>query len=151
MELMYPFYWELPVNWNWFCNHAELFKKVDKKTSKELSEKHNCKVKECYYNAFMSDIGRKYRYFEGYVQNKGLPLTAHSWLVDSKGNVIDPTLIIDVPAGKDDEEIKNRCGDYYIGIEIPRDWLRKTLLKSFRTESTLVKYYNYKKEKSDLK
>ena len=60
-------------------------------------------------------------------------MTAHSWLVDSKGNVIDPTLIIDVPKDKYGKVIKNRCGDYYIGIEIPRDWLNKIAFKLERT------------------
>ena len=153
MELMdAPCYPELPVNWNWFCNNAELFKKVDKKTSKELSDRNNCKVRQCYHNTWTSDITGRYRYFEGYVRSQGLPLmTTHSWLVDSEGNVIDPTLIIDIPKYKYGEAIKNRCGDVYIGIEIPRDWLNKTVRKLLRADSTLIEYYNYKKEKADLK
>jgi len=135
MELMdAPCYPELLVNWDWFCDNAELFRKVDKKTSKEISEKNDCELKACYHNTWKSDIRGKYRYFEGYVNSQRLPLmTAHSWLVDSKGNVIDPTLIIDVPKDKYGKAMKNRCGDYYIGIEIPRDWLNKTAFKLERT------------------
>ena len=139
---------DLPVHWDWFCDNAELFSKVDKKTSKEISEKNDCELKACYHNTWKSDIRGKYRYFEGHVNSQRLPLmTAHSWLVDSKGNVIDPTLIIDVKI--DGKEMKNRCGDYYIGIEIPRDWLNKTVRKLLRADSTLFEYYNYKEEKTD--
>lgn len=132
---------ELPVDWHWFCNHAELFKKVDKKTSKELSDRHECEVKGCYHNTFMSDVGGRYRYFEGYVLDKRLPLiTGHSWLVDRMGNVIDPTLIIDIPKEKYGKAFKNRCGECYIGIEIPRNWLNKTAFKLKRTGDFMEMY-----------
>ena len=144
MELMdCPCYPSLPVDWYWFCNHAKIFRKVDKKTSKELSERHECKPKECYHNTWTSDITGRYRYFEGYVRSLGLPLmTAHSWLVDSKGNVIDPTLIIDIPKDKYGKAIKNRCGDVYIGIEMPRDWINKTAFKLKRTGDFMELYHD---------
>ena len=126
----------------WFYDNAKGFRNVDKKTSKELSKKYNCKVCECYHNTFISDFRGRYRYFEGYVIDNNLPTMAHSWLVDrSSGKVIDPTLIIDVG------EMVNRCGDCYFGIEIPRDWLKKTALELGRTGPFITEYYNYKRRK----
>ena len=61
----------------WFYDNAKGFRNVDKKTSKELSKKYNCKVCECYHNTFISDFRGRYRYFEGHVIDNNLPTIAH--------------------------------------------------------------------------
>jgi hypothetical protein len=126
----YPNY---PKNMKWFRKNAEIFSKVDKKTSKHLAKKYDCKLKECYYNSWKCDVIGKYRYFEGYVDSPVPTLSlAHSWLVDDKGNVIDTTLILDVDYS-DGKPIRNRTGRKYVGIEIPREWLNKKCFKLGRT------------------
>ena len=135
--ICYPWY---PTHMNWFVKNAEIFTKVNKKTSKILAEKHDCKIKECYKNAWECDVMGKYRYFEGYAVSQNIPLALHhAWLVDKKGTVIDPTLILDV-SYDDGKPIRNRTAKKYVGVEIPRHWINKTAFKLERTGDFMDMY-----------
>ena len=138
LGICYPKY---PDRIKWFKKNAEIFRKVDKRTSKLLAKQHDCQLKECYHNAWKADVTGRYRYFEGYVISDNIPLAmAHSWLVDkNKGTVIDPTLILDVNYD-DGKPIRNRLGDKYVGVEIPREWLNKTCFKLERTGDFMDMY-----------
>jgi hypothetical protein len=133
------------ASYNWFCENAEKFDKVDKHASKEMADKYNCEVKSCYYNVFNADIQGKYRYFEGYVIDNNLPLAVqHCWLVDRNGIVVDPTLIIPVDIDLEDgttKHLEDRCGDTYIGVEIPREWVNKTAFKLERTGDFINEWF----------
>ena len=114
------------VDFQWFCKNAKLFNKVDWKRSYELSEMNDCKIKECYYNAWKCDISGNYDYYEGVSRDPNLPvLIGHSWLVNrTTGEVIDPTFAIHKQDRKDLE---------WIGVKIDRQWLNKTCIKFKRT------------------
>jgi len=119
----------------WFANLGQTFKSVDKQLSKKLKKRESCKIKQCYYNAWKCDIIGQMKYFEGFVLSKGCPIELeHSWLVKD-GKVVDPTLCIG-----------GRFGDEYFGIEIPRQWLNRHVMKTKTTGEFLVDYYLSLKE-----
>ena len=142
-----PMHPQLPegVSWEWFCKESKQFDKVDVDLSKKLSEKHGCKLKECYHNAWTSDVIGLYDYYEGYVIKDNLPLAmAHSWLVDrNSGKVIDTTLVI--PFEFEGKNISS-VGDHYIGVQIDRTWLNKIAFKLKRTGDFLGQW---RKERHD--
>ena len=122
----------------WFLSKSETFNTVDLGLSRKLQKLNQCKKKQCYYNAWKSDITGHYRYFEGFVISDDLPISLeHSWLVKD-GVVIDPTLIIG-----------NRLGDEYFGIEIKRGWLNKHVLDTETTGGFLTDYYLHEAKGGD--
>jgi hypothetical protein len=127
----------LAVDWNWFCDNAELFNKVDWKRSYEISGLNDCMPKECYYNAWKCDVGGRYDYYEGVSRDPNLPvLIAHSWLVDKNtGEVIDPTFVIHKEERKDLE---------WIGVKIDRQWLNMTCMK-FKRTGDFIKQWSERK------
>ncbi len=97
----------------WVLENSQLFSEVNVKESEEVAQRVGAKVKQCFYNCWKALVPEQYKYFEGTVATKAIPIPLeHCWLVKD-GKVIDPTLIINV--GK----IKNRLGDEYFGVEIP--------------------------------
>jgi len=137
----------------WFNNNSKLFTKVNKEKSLELSLKNNCKVRQCYKNTWLvSIVKRKMKYFEGLVVSENLPIPIdHSWLVDTDGQVIDPTLIItgqrlekqlrkEYNITKENFD-KNRLGDEYYGVEIPLDFVNKMCFKHKISGEWLTKFF----------
>ena len=142
----------------WFIDNSESFTDVDIDSSHTVSREHDCKVKSCYYNCWkVVSCGnlKNLRYFEGYVWSKRVPLPLeHSWLVDSKGKVIDPTLIItgELAYKQMKKEYRNidrrhyvddkkRFGDEYYGIEFPIKDLNKLVLKNEKTGGFLIELF----------
>ncbi|NIS95434.1 MAG: hypothetical protein GTN97_05905 [Nitrosopumilaceae archaeon] len=137
----------------WFLKNAQSFTKVDLKKSEEVSVKTDSQIKMCYHNCWKALLDyRKFRYFEGFVWSKELPLPLeHSWLVDTKGRVIDPTLIINAQETarqmkkkygiEDHFKRQFRIGDEYLGIEFPYKKLNKLVFQYKRTGSFLPELF----------
>lgn len=126
----------------WFLDNAKSFTKVDRKQSELLSKKVLAQVKNCYYNSWRganSDFSLDY--YEGFVIDKkiGIPLE-HSWLVNKKGFVIDPTLIISgdmfnkqMKKYGDTFKDRNRIGSEYFGIKFTNGQINKYAIKTEMT------------------
>ena len=142
----------------WFLDNSEFFNDVDIDSSHTVSRENDCQVKSCYYNCWKAiSCGnlKNLRYFEGYVWSKRVPLPLeHSWLVDSKGKVVDPTLIItgelaykqmkkEYPTfkKKDFVDDKKRYGDEYFGVEFPLTYLNKLVFKHRKTGGFLIELF----------
>ncbi len=124
----------------WILDNGESFTKIDKVLSMKLSKMNDCKIKECYRNALMSDLTGKYRFFEGWIWSKQIPIMIeHAWLVDGN-KVIDPTMIIS-PDGRD------RVKDMeWFGVELPRKFVQDKTFKSKVTDSWLASWFLEKQE-----
>lgn len=108
----------------WLLENFEYFTQIDIEESKMVAKRYDAELKHCYYNCWKPITSQKYRYFEGFVWSKSVPLPLeHCWLVKD-GKVIDPTLILDVK-NKNMKNIENRLGDEYLGVEIPIDFVLK--------------------------
>jgi len=73
-----------------FLDHAEEFTEVNWPESERIAKKYRCRVKECYLNC--GNIALKEDsliYCEGYCTH--IIPESHAWLVNEKGEVIDPT------------------------------------------------------------
>ena len=142
----------------WFLDNSKHFTDVDIDTSHTVSREHDCQIKSCYYNCWkIVSCGNlnNLRYFEGYVYSERVPIPLeHSWLVDSKGKVIDPTLIITGQLAykqmkkeyrnikrKDFVDDKKRFGDEYFGIEFPIPYLNKLVMKHKATGGFLIELF----------
>ena len=115
------------------------------------------KVRQCYTNcskAILFDYSNKYRYVEGLMNYRGIPLE-HGFLINMDNEVVDITMGIDQKIrtmkakeiGIDLKEKDHDFGSEYFGVIIPRI----PLIKIFRTKaityrSTLDLYYNKLKE-----
>ena len=140
----------------WFVKNATLFKTVDRTLSEQLSERHNCKVKECYHNTWnILIVHADLKYYEGYTFSNRIPLAIdHSWLVTTDGKVIDPTLIINgnrfVKQMKkyyrltkseiniEKRKSEDRIADEYFGIEIPLKYIHKKAIQKKMTGAFLL-------------
>jgi hypothetical protein len=124
----------------WFWNKAKTFKEVDKEISKQLMTQYKAQVKACYRNcslivAMRDDVD----YYQGYVISQRLPIPLeHAFLVKNN-NVIDPTLAIDV---KDD---KDRYGDEYYGVRIPKEYIMKWMFDK-KTMDSMYAFHLYERE-----
>lgn len=114
----------------WFHSTGKLFQTVDKQQSKDLAVDLKAELKQCHTNctrAILFDFRNKYRYFEGEVMWRGIPIQ-HSFLLDQKGKVIDPTMGISEKirikkAKKYGIDLKNdpvTFGTEYFGVEISK-------------------------------
>ncbi len=94
--------------------------------------------KNCYYNCL--ELLRKHRdltYCEGYAFTEDLPLPLfHAWLVNSKGEVIDPTW---------------KTGDAYLGVRFNTKWFIDLLVSRNREDCLAVFESNYMEQYSLLK
>jgi len=77
----------------WILNEGTLFTKVNIFLSQQLAKEYNCKIKSCYKNVWdIASIQSDFKFFEGYIWNKRIPMPMeHAFLVRD-GAVIDPTL-----------------------------------------------------------
>lgn len=148
----------------WLMDNSKTFTDVDIDSSHTVSREYDCVVKSCYHNCWkIVSCGnlKNLRYFEGYVWSKRVPIPLeHCWLVDSKGKVIDPTLIItgELAYKQMKKEYKNierkhyvdekkRYGDEYYGVEYPIDVLNKLVFKHKKTGGFLIELFLSKHEK----
>jgi hypothetical protein len=123
----------------WLLKNSILFTTVNKKESMDVMEKCDCQVKQCFYNCWRAlSINQNYKYYEGTVMTKAIPIPLeHSWLVNKNNEIIDPTLIIDIPK----EKIVNRLGDEYFGVEIPKEFCYKMGFKIRKSGPYLFDYF----------
>jgi len=144
----------------WFYNNSKKFTKVNEELSRKISEDENCKIKECYRNAWISTVCNSHlKYFEGYVASMSIPIP-HAWLVDTDGMVVDPTLIINGERmvkqlkkyGVTDRKCnRNRLGDEYFGMEIPIDFVNKMTFKKKITGEWIFEYFRKQQEQNLIK
>lgn len=137
----------------WFYKTSQTLTKVDEKISEKISLQHDCQIKECYRNAWISTCGRSdLKYYEGYVASKGIPIPIeHAWLVNADGMIIDPTLIINGERlGRQLKENfgiteksnrDSRLGDEYFGLHIPNDFVNKMCFSKKITGTFLFDYF----------
>lgn len=119
----------------WLVANSTTFDFVNKEESKIISKSTDSKIKSCYYNCMKGMYPKKYKYFEGYVAMKKIPIPLeHAWLVNKKGEVIDPTLIINSPNDSD------RTDSEYFGVEIDKFWLTKKCLKNKKSGPYLLEW-----------
>jgi len=125
----------------WFLSKAKLYTTVNEKLSKQISENINAEIKNCYYNCWKAlNESHSFDYCEGFAISNDLPIPIeHSWLLDSSGRVIDPTLIISgselqKQLKKYDQDIRsdrpNRLGSEYYGIKYKRQQVNNLALKT---------------------
>jgi len=120
----------------WLLKNFKMYTKVNVKESKKISKRTSSGVKQCYYNCWRALSCGDYRYFEGYVTSKDVPIPLeHAWLINKKNEVIDPTLIINVT------KIKNRLGDEYLGLEIPVEYCYKKGFKLKKSGPYILDYF----------
>lgn len=119
----------------WFLSNGQSFTNVNKKLSKEYSIKMDAKLKQCYYNSLrLFMIRSDYRYFEGYMISKRIPIPLdHCFLIDSENRVIDITMGI--------KSKYTQFADQYYGVEIPRKIVLKYLFKLSRSGDYIHNYY----------
>jgi len=155
-EFMLKFYEKFKDNsrieyQKWFIDNSKLYTKVNKELSNKVSKQIDAQVKQCYYNCFKALHINGLEYCEGFVLgDKRLPIPIdHSWLVNKKGEVIDPTLEITGKrlqkqmkkyADRSLEE-RNRYGVEYYGIKYTKKQVTKFALKTKITGSYLHLLY----------
>ena len=125
----------------WFLENSKLYSVVNEKLSKKVSENVNAEIKNCYYNCWKAlNLSHSFDYCEGYAISNDLPIPIeHSWLLDSSGRVVDPTLIIS--GLKLQKQLKkyhqdsrpdrpSRLGSEYYGIKYKRQQVNEFALKT---------------------
>ncbi len=115
--------------WNFFKENGEHFKKLNRALSGVLAQ--NATMKACYYNCQTTLMRNpNLRYYEGFAFNI-IPMD-HAWLIDSHGQVVDPTwaLISGWDKFKPD----------YFGIHIPREIVEADLLALERKPQIDLKF-----------
>lgn len=136
----------------WFNEQGKLFTEIDIQESKQQAIKINAEVKQCFTNCAKSilfDYNKKYRYIEGFMNFKGIPLE-HAFLINKENKVVDITMGIDQRIrnqrakeyGFDLNDKDHDFGSEYFGVEIPK----KPLMKIARDKrvnyiSSLTLYY----------
>lgn len=138
----------------WFLDKAQVFNRVDKQQSEFLSKKIQAEIKNCYYNSWrVANTDFSLNYYEGFVIDEELPIPIeHSWLVDSRGFVIDPTLIISGDRfkkqmkkyGGGEKDGSNRLGSEYFGVKFTNEQVNKFAIETKKTGSYL--YLLFKEE-----
>lgn len=95
-----------------FNELAEEFLVVNVELSLKLAKRYRCNIKECYKNCAMIAMSDdQYQYVEGYAMSI-IPIQ-HAWLVNAKGEAIDPTWI----------QCKGAVSNDYFGVRVPIDKL----------------------------
>lgn len=137
----------------WFFENSTTFTEVDERLSKEIADRNQCRVKQCYHNVWISLSSRPdFRYFEGYEMSKGIPIPIeHSWIVTANGKVVDPTMILNGTTlqkqMKTDYKIiaevnnESRLPLEYFGMELPKEFVLKMGIKTQRSGSYLLDYF----------
>lgn len=111
--------------YKWILENGKLFteKDQDRKFTKYFRKRAN----GCYYNAQMLSLdNRKLKYFEGWgiTEAVGIPLE-HGF------NVIDGKVI----------DISWSDGKEYFGVEIPKDFIRKEMLRTETAGTILFRWF----------
>lgn len=144
----------------WLIENGKTFNTVDIGESEKAAKETNAQLKQCYVNALRGTGSR--HYYEGYVISKSIPISiAHAWIVDDKGHVIDPTLILDVKGqGTSNRKGIDRIGDEYFGVEIPKHTAYSMSVRTGKFGPYLFDYFqslhpdlfkSQKKERKQLK
>lgn len=91
----------------------------------EWCRAHSLQIKQCFYNSQMMALYLdEVRYFEGYCHTSFFAIH-HAWNVMPDSNVVDVTL----------EAIDgNNRKAAYLGVEVPKDVLRKLIFKHKRSQ-----------------
>lgn len=90
-----------------FAEMAEEFSVVNFDESRALADKYRCKIRQCFANCFeVAKKDKRYTYVEGYCTSL-IPLD-HAWLLNEKGEVVDPTYIL----------TDSKTTDYF-GVRVP--------------------------------
>lgn len=108
---------------------------IDVAQSIELRRKHRCQSKSCFRNCQSIALDNpNYRYFEGrgYRASRFLSAFEHAWLVDAQGKVVDPTWI------KTEVDVHDHLE--YMGIEIPKQNIRRYMLQRKSWQFTVAKF-----------
>lgn len=135
----------------WFLKNSEQFTQVNKELSEKVSIEVQAKIKECYHNTWKASWNRKFKYYEGYVWSKHVPIPLeHSWLT-SNDKIIEPTLIIPnyvvkkqiKKYGVKDFEGRHFDNDEYeyVGVHIPTKILNKFVFKAEKTGGFIIQYF----------
>lgn len=140
----------------WFLDNAKSFTEVDREQSELLSKKIQAEIKNCYYNSWrVANTDFSLDYYEGFVIDKELPIPIeHSWLVNTRGVVIDPTLIISGDRfkkqmkkyGVKTREGINRIGSEYFGVKFTNKQVNQFAIKTKTAGSYL--YLLFKESKN---
>lgn len=145
---------------SWFLKNSEQFNEVNKQLSQKISTEVHAKIKECYHNTWKASYNRNYKYYEGFVWSKDVPIPLeHSWLTYNN-KVIDPTMIIPIKEvnkqlrskykGLQSKEENNRdrlsrdrlgIDTEYVGVNIPTETLNKFVMKNKKTGGFLLEYF----------
>lgn len=132
----------------WQMDKSEFFTVVNVEESKKVARSCVAELKQCYINCWRALTPFRYRYFEGFVTGtiegsalSRIPLE-HSWLVNEKNEVVDPTLILDTNMKRkiifNEERLVN---NNYLGIEIPVKFALRMGFKIELSGPYLAEYY----------
>ena len=135
---------------NWLLKNSEQFTEVNEPLSQKVSIQVHARIKECYYNTWKASWNRNYKYYEGFVWSKNVPIPLeHSWLVYNN-KVIDPTMIIPIKEVnkqlkrkykglQSEENDRDRLGidTEYVGLHIPTETLNKFVQRESKTGAFL--------------
>ncbi len=115
------------------CDHfldvAREFRTVKWGLSREFARFYDCESQLCFENCQrIAKLIPALQYHEGFVSVLDI-VEAHAWLVDETGEVIDPTLGLNVGFKKGVEG--------YMGIHIPIDYVEELFLKDFRRDTRI--------------
>lgn len=131
----------------WFYKKGQFFNKINTSESDQLCKLFRSELKMCYINcAKICLLTEKYDYYEGYVSVYGVPLQ-HAFLVNKKGEVVDPTLAI--REENHDEKTNDLIYDDYFGHNIPKKDLQKIAFKK-KSGDWLIAYYQKKEKKNHV-
>jgi hypothetical protein len=100
--------------WEKFEGMSQEFDSLNLKKSKKYARAFRTRIKECFSNSMRIAIADgSLKYYEGYATH--IIPTSHAWIVDGKGEVIDPTYcLLGDP---------NPTVDYF-GMHIPVDQVK---------------------------
>jgi hypothetical protein len=127
----------------WQMDNSQLFTKVNIEESKKAAKSVGAGLKQCYYNCWRLLTPLQYKYFEGFVCSKqfAFPIE-HAWLVNKKGEVVDPTLILHTEKIGEFDEKRLGVGGEYLGIEIPVEFALKLGFKQRKSGPYIPYYYS---------
>jgi hypothetical protein len=112
-------------------------------SSRQWKNKRRPKAKDCYYNAqsFCLDH-EEANYFEGYAMFTGLQIPEeHAWVAMPDGNVVDFTFEAAEQLGSRKGLSFSTRDTLYVGLEIPTDFIRNTLLTNEWFDSLVDEYF----------